>query len=108
MTKRNSLVALVGLAAMLSMASLLTAVRHALTRREKAPPEPDLDPREAERRRIREALGDMLAPPIDLNDWPERFRPRPGLPDRDTLRRSLPRSNRPAWHDIREERESGW
>ena len=107
MTKRNSLVALVGLAAMLSTASLLTAVRHALARREKAPPEPDLDPQEAERRRIREALGDMLAPPIDLNDWPERFRPRPGLPDRDTLRARIKPIERQAWQDIREDRDSG-
>ncbi len=46
----------------LSTVSLLAGIRRALGKRETV--EPELPPREAERRRIREALGDMLAPPI--------------------------------------------
>ena len=97
---------MVGLATMVSTASLLTAMRHALARREKAEPERDLDPQEAERRRIREALGDAVGS-LDLSLWPEHLRPRPGLPDRDTLRRSMPKSERSAWIDLREDRDAG-
>ena len=103
MAKKYALIIVVAAGAILSTASLLTAVRHAL-RREK--PEPDLDPREAERQRIREALGDAVGS-INLSLWPEHMRPRPGLPDRDTLRRSLPRSERSAWLDLREDRDAG-
>ncbi len=103
MRKRTLLVALVGVGMLLSTASLLAGLRHALGRREHA--EPDLDPREAERRRIREALGDVVAP-LDLSQWPEHLRGGADLPDRDTLRRSMPRTDRPAWHILREERDS--
>jgi hypothetical protein len=101
----NVFLVLIGLAALLSTSSLLGGLRHALARREKA--ESEVDPREAERRRIREALGDAVGS-IDLSLWPEHLRPKPGQPDRDTLRRSMPRSERPAWHDIREDRDAGY
>lgn len=94
----------VAAALLLSSASLLAGIRHALGKREHR--EPELTPRELERKRIREAMGDLLAPPIDFNDWPEHLRPRADMPDRDTLRRSLPRSDRPAWQDIREDRDA--
>lgn len=103
--KKNATVILAGLLALLSTASLLAGLRHALGRREKR--ETPESRREAERRRIREAMGDMLGT-IDPEMWPEHLRPGPGLPDRDTLRRSLPRSARPAWVDIREDRDAGW
>lgn len=103
--RRGYLLVAAVLGVALSTASLLAGLRQALGRR--APHQPPLSPREAERRRIREALGDMLAPPIDFNNWPEHLRPTADMPDRDTLRRSLPRSKRPAWHDIREDRDAG-
>ncbi len=107
MKRTSPLVLIVASAALLlSTASLIAGLRHAL-RRERAP-EPAVDEREAERQRIREALGDLLAPPIDFTDWPEHLRPRPDLPDADTLRRSLPYNERSAWHDIREERDAGY
>jgi hypothetical protein len=102
--RRSYLLAAAVLVAALSTASLLAGIRHALGKRESV--KPQLTPREEERRRIREALGDMLAPPIDFNNWPEHLRPTADMPDRDTLRRSLPRSKRPAWHDIREDRDA--
>jgi hypothetical protein len=89
--------------ALLFTASLLAGLRHALGRR--AHPESELTPRELERKRIREAMGDLLAPPIDFNNWPEHLRPYPGMPDRDTLRRSITPIDRPAWVDIREDRD---
>jgi hypothetical protein len=99
--KRALLIAVIGL---LSTASILAVIRQRLGHRDDArTPE---QKREAERKRIREALGDILAPPIDLNDWPEHLRPRPGLPDTDTIRKSMPRSERPAWHDLREDRDA--
>ena len=55
--------------------------------------------------RIREALGDIVRP-LDLSKWPEHLRPGPDTPDRDTLRNSLPRSARPVWMDLREERDA--
>lgn len=102
--RRIYLTVATALVAVLSSASLLAGIRHALGKREQV--EPELSPRELERRRMREAMGDLLAPPIDFNDWPEHLRPKPGMPDRDTLRRSLPRSDRPAWQDIREDRDA--
>jgi hypothetical protein len=101
MSKKN-LLALVGVVGLLATASLLAGLRHAL-RRDR--PEAELDPREAERKRIREALGDVVRP-MDLNDWPERMRPRPGLPDRDTLRAMVPKTDRPAWQILREDRDT--
>ncbi len=101
--KHRSLTLVIIVLGALSTASLLAGLRHALRRERRVP---DLDPREAERRRIREALGDLLAPPIDYSMWPEHLRPTPDMPDRDTLRRSLPRSARPAWMDIREDRDA--
>ena len=106
MKRRYTLIVVAAIAALASTASLIAGLRHALRREHAA--EPPLDEREAERQRIREALGDLLAPPIDFNDWPEYLRPRPDLPDADTLRRSLPYTERPAWHDIREDRDAGY
>jgi len=102
--KKNLVLVLIGVAAALSTASLLAGLRHALGRREKAEL-PD-DPLEAERKRIREALGDILAPPIDFSLWPEHLRPRPDLPDRDTLRARIKPIERQAWQDIREDRDA--
>ena len=89
--------------AVLSTASLLAWIRRALGKRETV--EPELPPREAERRRIREALGDMLAPPINFNNWPEHLRPTLDMPDRDTLRASMPKLDPPLSQTIREERD---
>lgn len=101
--RRSYLVVAAALVAVLSSASLLAGIRHALGKRELS--EPELSPRELERRRMREALGDLLAPPLDLSKWPERLRPKPGMPDRDTLRRSMPRLEPPLSQTIREERD---
>ncbi|MEX0750228.1 MAG: hypothetical protein WD359_05405 [Dehalococcoidia bacterium] len=98
-------VILLGALAVLSSASILAGLRHAFGNRDKGEREP-LDPREAERQRIRKALGDVGSP-LDLSEWPEHLRPRPDTPDRDTLRNSLPRSERPVWMDLREERDAG-
>jgi hypothetical protein len=84
---------------------LLAGIRRALGRREAAKPE--LTPREAERRRIREVLGDLLAPPIDFNKWPAHLRPMPDMPDRDTVRKSMPRLDPPLSQTSREERDEG-
>jgi hypothetical protein len=102
--RRSYLVVAAAFVAVLSSASLLAGIRHALGKREQI--EPELSPRELERRRIREAMGDLLAPPLDLSKWPEHLRPKPGMLDRDTLRRSMPRSDRPAWLDLREDRDA--
>jgi hypothetical protein len=102
--RRSYLLVAVALAAVVLSASRFAGIRHAFGKREHAPPE--LSARELERLRIREAMGDLLAPPLDLSKWPEHLRPKPGMPDRDTLRRALPRSNRPAWHDLREDRDA--
>jgi hypothetical protein len=96
---------LVAALAIVSTASILTGLRHAFGRRDRR--DEPADPCEAERARIREALGDLLAPPLDLSKWPEHLRPGPDTPDRDTLRNSLPKSDRPIWMDLREERDSG-
>lgn len=101
--RRSYLLAAAVIVAALSTASLLAGIRHALGKRETA--EPELTPRELERRRIREAMGDLLAPPLDLSKWPEHLRPKPGMPDRDTLRRSMPRLDPPLSQTIREERD---
>ena len=105
--RRTSPALVLALAAvgLLSMASIIAGLRHAL-RRERRETVPVLDPREAERRRIRAALGDLVGPPIDLNDWPEHLRPHPDLPDRDTLRNSITPLSRPIWQDIREDRDA--
>ncbi|HYM16491.1 MAG TPA: hypothetical protein VEZ14_13120 [Dehalococcoidia bacterium] len=103
--KKQLLLVLAGALALLSTASLLAGLRHALHRREKRVPVAPESTREAERRRIREALGDMLAPPPDLSQWPEHLRPTPDMPDRDTLRRSMPRLNPPLSQTIRDERD---
>jgi len=100
---RRSYLLAAAIVAALSTASLLAGIRHALGKRETV--EPDLTPRESERRRIGEALGDMLAPPIDFNNWPEHLRPTPDMPDRDTLRRSMPKLDPPLSQTIREERD---
>ena len=100
--KNRALTVVALIVAVLSTASLLAGLRHALRRERR---EPELDPREAERRRVREALGDMLAPPIDYNMLPEHLRPTPDTPDRDTLRRSLPRLDPPLSQTIRDERD---
>jgi hypothetical protein len=104
MQKHSSLaIVLATIAVLVTTGSLLAGLRRTLGHRHK--PEPELDPREAERRRIREALGDVVAP-LDLREWPESLRPKPGLPDRDTLRDSMPVADRPAWHDLRDDRDS--
>ena len=96
---------LVATLAIASTASILAGLRHAFGHRDKRE-EPD-DPREAERARISEALGDVVKP-LALSEWPERLRGRSDLPDRDTLRNSLPPSEHPIWLDLREERDSGY
>jgi hypothetical protein len=101
--RRSYLLLAVVVVVALSTASLLAGIRHALGKREHRKPE--LTPRELERKRVRDAMGDLLAPPIDFNDWPEHLRPYPGMPDRDTLRRSLPRLDPPLSQTIREERD---
>ena len=58
---------LVAALAIVSMASILTGLRHAFGRRDRR--DEPADPREAERARIREALGELLAPPLDLSKW---------------------------------------
>ena len=108
MDRKHAALAAGVLALLLATASLLAGLRHALRRERRHAPETPESRREEERRRLRAAMGDMLAPPIDFGRWPENLRPRPDLPDRDKLRRSLPKSTRPAWMDIREDRDSGW
>jgi len=91
---------LVGLA---STASLLAGLRHALRREKRV--EPQLTALEAERRRIREALGDMLAPPIDFSEWPEHLRPSAGVPtDWRAYMRSLPELHPPLSQTVMEDR----
>ena len=93
MKKKNaSWLGLMGLVA-LSTASLLAGLRHALGRREQ--PASAQDAQDSDRAKIQKVLGDVVRP-LDLSVWPEHLRPRPGMPDRDTLRRSLSRSSRPA------------
>jgi hypothetical protein len=101
--RRNYLLAIAVIVAALSTASLLAGIRHALGKRETV--QPELTPHEAELRRIREALGDMLAPPIDFSNWPEHLRPTPDMPDRDTLRGSMPKLSPPLSQTIREDRD---
>jgi hypothetical protein len=95
---------LVAALAIASTASILAGLRHAFGHREKR--DEPADPREAERARIREAMGDLLAPPLDLSKWPEHLRPGPNTPDRDKLRERMKRFDRPIWMDIREDRDS--
>lgn len=102
MRRVSPVVILLAVAALASMASLLAGLRHALRGREK--PEHDIDPKD-ERARIRAAMGDMLAPSIDFSLYPERLRPRPGMPDRDTLRQSMPILDPPLSQTVREERD---
>jgi hypothetical protein len=104
MKRRYLVIGLLTAAALASTASLLAGLRQAL-RREPAARSP-LDEREAELRHIREVMGDLLAPPIDFNDWPAHLRPRPDLPDADTLRARIKPIERQAWQDIREDRDS--
>ena len=99
--RRNIALVLVGLAALLSTASLLGVLRHALAR-EKA--EPEVDPLEAERKRVRAAMGDALAD-LNVDHYPENLRPRPGLPDRDTVRGLMPVLDPPLSRTISEERD---
>ncbi len=91
--------------ALLASASLLAGIRHALGKREQM--EPELTPRERERQRMSEAMGDLLAPPLDLSKWPEHLQPKPGMPDRDALRRSMPVLDPPLSQTIIDEREEG-
>ena len=85
-----------------STASLVAGLRHALSRHRRTDDAPVVH--DDERRRLRAALKDMIVD-VDLDAWPAHLRPTADMPDRDTLRRSLPRSNRPAWIDIREDRD---
>jgi len=104
MNRRLTLSLLLVIAAVASTASILATIRHALRRDRGVSPE---ELREAERRRIREGMGDLLAEPLDLSEWPPHLRPSPDLPDRDTLRNQMRRFDRPAWMDLREERDAG-
>ena len=101
--KTKPVLALVAVAALLSTASILAGLRHRLARHDNPAPKPEPDPREAERLRIEKALGHLVVK-FDPNLYAQ-FLKNPNLPDRDTLRRSQPRSNRPAWWDLREERD---
>jgi hypothetical protein len=98
MKRRYALIAVAATAALASTASLIAGLRHAL-RREHA------DNTLSDLQQIREELGARVGR-IDPKDFPEYLRPRPDLPDADTLRRSLPYNDRPAWHDIREDRDA--
>lgn len=88
-------------------ASLIGGLRHALRRREKSASGSGLTSAEAERKRIHEALGDLLAPPIDYSLYPPHLRPGPDLPDRDTLRAMLPKLDPPLSKTIADERDEG-
>jgi hypothetical protein len=91
------------LGGVLLTASLLAGLRQALGRREKS--EAEVMPDEREYSRIRKVMGGALGS-IDPDDFPEHLRPTPGLPGRDALRRSLTPIDRPAWQDIREDRDA--
>jgi hypothetical protein len=103
MSRKTVVGILIGAVALASCASIIASLRHALGRREKRAPEHDA--LEAERAKIQAALGDRVAP-LDLSMWPERLRGRPELPDRDTLRNSITPIDRPAWVDVREDRDA--
>lgn len=90
----------------LSLLPILTSIRHVFGRREAR--RPLAGEQAGERARIRALMGDLLAPPIDVTLLPPHLRPGPDTPDRDTLRESLPPPRRPAWIDIREDRDSGY
>ena len=99
--------AMVGLAAMLSTASLLTAVRHALARREKVEPTEE-ESRATEIAYLREVAGDALSS-IDLRKYPPELQPRPDLPDRDAVRRTMPVLHPPLSQTVSDDRdESGY
>ncbi|HXK32616.1 MAG TPA: hypothetical protein VNM91_01200 [Dehalococcoidia bacterium] len=96
------------MAAILSLLSILTSIHHAFGRREaRRTGTSGAEKQAAERTRIRELMGDLLAPPTDVTLLPPNLRARADTPDRDTLRESPPPSRRPAWTAIREDRESG-
>ena len=96
--------ALLAVAALLSTASILAGLRHKLGRHESASPDTEQDPQEAERLRIEAALGHMIVK-FDPALYASNLERAKRLPDRDTLRRSMPKSNRPAWWDLREDRD---
>lgn len=102
MKRRYALIAFTAVAALASTASLIAGLRHALRREHAA--EPPLDDREAERQRIREIMGDLLAPPVNYDNWPEHLRPHPDLPDRDALRARMPVLDPPLSETVIEER----
>jgi len=104
MDRKHAALAIGVLAALLATASLLASLRHALRRERRHAPDTAEGRREEEWRRIREALGDVVRP-LDLSMWPEHLKGRADLPDRDTLRASIPPIDRPAWVDIREDRD---
>jgi hypothetical protein len=97
--KSKPVLTLVAAAALLSTASILAGLRNRLARHDNPAP----SPRESDRERFEKALGDMVVK-FDPEVYAQ-FLKNPHLPDRDTLRRSQPRSNRPAWWDLRDERD---
>jgi hypothetical protein len=102
--KTKPVVTLVAAAGLLCTASILAGLRHRLTRHDNPAPEPEQDPREGERLRIEKALGHMIVK-FDPALYASNLERASRLPDRDTLRRSMPRSNRPAWWDLRDDRD---
>jgi hypothetical protein len=98
MRRRYVLIALAAVAALASTASLLAGLRHAL-RREHAP-----DAR-SDIERIRDALGPRVGK-IDPNDFPEYLRRDDDPRDTDAIRASITPIDRPAWKDIREDRDA--
>lgn len=91
-----------GLIAALSTASLLAGLRHALARRERRPA--PLDEGEAERTRIRAAMGGLLAPPVD-SSWELEFGALPDGFDRQTFLASRPHLDPPLSQTISEDRD---
>jgi hypothetical protein len=86
---------------LLSAASLLAGLRHALERRERHAGEPS-----PERERVRRALRGMLTT-INPSLYPENLRPEAGLPvDRWAYLESLPRLDPPLSQTVREDRDA--
>lgn len=88
------------LSAPLLLASLLSGLRHALGLRD-----PGHGDSAVERDQMLAAMRGLVSP-IDPGTWPEHLRPHRDVPSRDELRRRQDKHGRPAWHDIREDRDA--
>lgn len=99
MKRRSPLVLIAASAALLlSTASLIAGLRHALRREHPPDTRTDIE-------RIREELGPRVGR-IDPNDFPEYLRRDDDPRDTDALRDSITPIDRPAWQDIREDRDA--